>query len=178
MMSMFEAWGYILNNIFRVTKIIYSQYHSLEGIKDALCNKFWMLRITQNIVNKHGGHIDTLSTRQVPRTREAWGTIYCHTYSIVEVRAEQEHCHCTYIAWVAAVWPMLTPRDVASTIISSKFNLHMRIRGTMWIYYANYRMAWYSLPVDARRSIYLHSKWWNVLYIWGLIICMTFEHMD
>ena len=35
---------------------------------------------------------------------------------------EQVHCNYTYIARVAAVWPMLALRGVACTIIGSKFD--------------------------------------------------------
>ena len=34
-----------------------------------------------------------------------------------------------------------------------------------------------SLPVDARKYIHLLGNG-RVLYVWGLIICVTFEHMD
>ena len=36
----------------------------------------------------------------------------------------------------------------------------------------------YSLPVDARKYLHLLGNGCYVLYVWGLIICMTFEHMD
>ena len=35
-----------------------------------------------------------------------------------------------------------------------------------------------SLPVDARKYIHLLGNERYVLYVWGLIICVTFEHMD
>ena len=36
----------------------------------------------------------------------------------------------------------------------------------------------FSLPVDAQKYIHLLGKRHNVLYIWWIIICVTFEHMD
>ena len=35
-----------------------------------------------------------------------------------------------------------------------------------------------SLPVDARKYIRLFGNWRNVLYVWGLMICMTFMGMN
>ena len=35
-----------------------------------------------------------------------------------------------------------------------------------------------SLPVDARKCICFIGKSRNVLYVWGLMICMTFDNTD
>ena len=44
--------------------------------------------------------------------------------------------------------------------------------------FASYPEIIFSLPVDARKYIHLLGNGRYVLYVWGLIICVTFEHMD
>ena len=76
----------------------YSPCHYLDGTKDVLCNKFWMLR-SVGLCAKHGSHGDTLSTMR------AWGACASHLRGLLSrpLSLEQSErldisCHLSGIA--------------------------------------------------------------------------------